>query len=261
MLNPLRTLLRLLLVSSLALAISSAADQPMMRSDRNSQLAHTQLLAKAKADGISVFFIGDSITRRWGATDYPDFLANWKQNFHGWNAGNFGWGADSTQHMLWRLQHGELDGVNPKVIVLLAGTNNVGKEPGDDAKIAEVTRGITALVNRCREKAPGATIILMGIFPRNDGPVMPTIDRINANLAKLADGKSVRYLTINDRLADPSGKLFDDLTVDQLHLSVKGYQVWADALTPVFTELLGPPAATDTAPPPTGDPSAKRGND
>jgi lysophospholipase L1-like esterase len=96
----------------------------------------------------------------------------------------------------------------------------------------------------------------MGIFPRNDGPVVPTINRINASLAKLADGKSVRYVNINDRLADASGKLFDGMTVDQLHPSLKGYQVWADALKPIFTELLGPPAAIDTAPPPTGDPSA-----
>ena len=76
-----------------------------------------------------MYFVGDSITRRWGATDYLDFLAHWKQSFHGWNAANFGWGADSTQHMLWRLQNGELDGVNPKAIVVLAGTNNVGRTP------------------------------------------------------------------------------------------------------------------------------------
>ncbi|MDI1247458.1 MAG: glycosyl hydrolase 115 family protein, partial [Lacunisphaera sp.] len=235
-----------------------AADQPARRGDRNSQLAHEQLLQKAKAGGISLYFLGDSITRRWGATDYPDFLAHWQKNFHGWNAGNFGWGADGTENMLWRLQNGELDGVNPKVIVLLAGTNNVGKEPGDDAKVADVTRGVAALVSLCREKAPGATIILMGIFPRTDGPVVPTINRINANLAQLADGKTVRYLSINDRLADAQGRLHDGMTVDQLHLSVKGYQVWSDALKPLLTELLGPPAATDTAPPPTGDPSAKR---
>jgi lysophospholipase L1-like esterase len=235
-----------------------AADQPEMRSDRNSHLAHVQLLQKAKAGGISVYFEGDSITRRWGATDYPDFLANWNRNFHGWNAGDFGWGADNTQNIMWRLENGELDGVNPKVIVLLAGTNNIGKEPGDDAKVADVTRGIAAVVDLCRAKAPGATIILTGITPRNDGPVVPTINRINANLEKLADGKAVRYLNINDRLADAQGRLFDGMTVDQLHPTLKGYQIWADALKPILTELLGPPVATDTAPPPTGDPSAKR---
>lgn len=250
------------LAAGTAIIITTAprvpADQPAMRGDANSRQAHEQLLAKARQGGIGLYFLGDSITRRWGATDYPDFLAHWKRNFHGWNAGNFGWGGDTTQNMLWRLQNGELAGVNPKVIVLLAGTNNIGKEPGDEAKAADVTRGIAALVDLCRAKAPGATIILMGILPRNDGPVMPVINGINAKLAKLADGKTVRYLNINDRLADADGKLFEGMTVDRLHLSLKGYQVWADALKPVLTELLGPPAATDTAPPPTGDPSAKR---
>ena len=106
-----------------------AIDQPAPRTDQNSQLAHTQLLEKAKKGGIDVYFEGDSITRRWGATDYPQFLDNWKQNFFGWNAADFGWGADRIQNILWRLENGELDNVNPKVIVLLAGTNNVGGSP------------------------------------------------------------------------------------------------------------------------------------
>jgi len=235
------------------------ADQPRMRSDRNSHLAHQQLLTKAKSGGIDLYFQGDSITRRWGATDYPDFLDHWKRNFHGWNAGNFGWGADLTQNILWRLENGELDGVNPKVIVLLAGTNDVGKEPGDDAKVAEVARGLKAIVDVCRKKAPGATIVLTAIFPRNDNPaVMPTIDRINAQIASLADGKAIRFLDVNPRLADAKGTLFEGMTVDGLHPSLKGYEVWAQGLKPILTELLGPPAATDHATPPTGDPSAKR---
>ena len=234
------------------------ADQPVPRTDQNSLTAHAELLEKAKKGRIDIYFEGDSITRRWGATDYPELLANWKQSFFGWNAADFGWGADTIQNILWRLNNGELDGVHPKVIVLLAGTNNIGKEPGDDAKVADVTRGVTELIRLCREKAPGAKIILMGIFPRNDGPVVPTINRINDHLAKLADGQTVRYLSINDRLADAQGKLFDGMTMDQLHPTLKGYQIWAEALKPVLTELLGPPAATDTAPPPTGDPSAKR---
>ena len=108
---------------------SGPADLPVPRTDANSRLAHEQLLAKRTQGRIDVYFVGDSITRRWGATDYPDFLAHWKTTFSGWNAGDFGWGADSTQHILWRLQHGELDGVDPKVIVILAGTNNVGNVP------------------------------------------------------------------------------------------------------------------------------------
>ena len=169
---------------------SGPADRPAPRTDQNSMIAHAQLLEKARAGGIDVYFVGDSITRRWGATDYPELLANWHQNFFGWNAANFGWGADRTQNILWRLENGELDGVNPKVIVLLAGTNNVGAQPGGDAKVAEITRGLTAILDMCRQKAPRATIILTAIFPRNDNmAVMPTSNRINANLARLADGK------------------------------------------------------------------------
>jgi lysophospholipase L1-like esterase len=240
-----------------------APDQPAPRSDPNSTLAHEQLLEKARAGGVDIYFEGDSIVRRWGATDYPEFLANWRQNFYGWNAGDFGWGADRTQNILWRLENGELDGVNPKIIVILAGTNNVGPRPGadQDEKIPAITRGVTAIVNLCQQKAPGATIILTAIFPRNDNmAVMPEINRINANLAKLAGGKKVRFLNINDRLADKDGVLFEGMLNerDKLHPTLKGYQVWADALKPIFTEILGPPAATDHAPPPTGDPSAQR---
>jgi lysophospholipase L1-like esterase len=237
-----------------------SADQPVARTDQNSQTAHEQLLEKKKQGRTDIYFVGDSIVRRWGATDYPELLANWKQNFFGWNAADFGWGADRTQNILWRLEHGELDGVNPRVIVILAGTNNVGSRPGDAAKVVDITSGIKAIVDTCRSKAPRATIILTAIFPRNDNmAVMPEINAINANIAKFADGKRVRYLDINDRLADKDGKLFEGVMneKDKLHPELKGYQIWADALKPIFTELLGPPAATDLAPPPTGDPSAK----
>jgi lysophospholipase L1-like esterase len=234
------------------------ADQPRMRADRNSHLAHQQLLAKAKSGGIDLYLLGDSITRRWGALDYPDLLAHWNKTFYGWNAGNFGWGGDRTENVLWRVDQGELDGVEPKVIVIQAGTNNVGKEPGDDAKVADVTRGVSAIVSACRKKAPAATIVLTAIFPRNDNAaVMPTIARVNASLAELADGRSVRFLDVNPKLADANGILFEGMTVDGLHPSVKGYEVWAAGLRPILTELLGPPGATDHAPPPTGDPSAR----
>jgi lysophospholipase L1-like esterase len=233
------------------------ADRPAARSDRNSRLAHEQLVAKAKQGRIDAYFLGDSITRRWGATDYPELLAHWKANFHGWNAGNFGWGADGTQNILWRLEHGELDGVDPKVIVLLAGTNNIGRMAGGDAKIADVTRGVAAIVETCRRKAPGATIVLTAIFPRNDAmEAMPVIRGVNANLAKLADGRTVRFLDVNDRLADRDGRLYEGIMNDGLHPTVKGYQAWADGLAPILAELLGPRKSTDTAPPPTGDPAA-----
>ncbi len=231
------------------------ADAAVFRTDPNSLVAHSQLLAKAKQGGIDVYFEGDSITRRWGATDYPDLLANWKQNFFGWNAADFGWGADQTQNILWRLENGELDAVNPKVVVLLAGTNNLGHGAED------VARGVQAIVGAIQTKAPAATVIVMGLFPRNDDTaLMPVIDRINGDLSKIADGRKVRYLNINDKLAGSDGRLLNGMmnVKDKLHPTAKAYQIWADALKPIFTELLGPPAAVDHAPPPTGDPSAKR---
>ena len=237
------------------------ADQAAPRGDQNSMAAHAQLLQKAKQGRIDIYFEGDSIVRRWGATDYPDFLGNWKKNFYGWNAADFGWGADRTQNILWRLQHGELDGIDPKVIVLLAGTNNVGTEPRDEVTVAEIVRGVKAIVDLCRQKAPNAAIILTAIFPRNDNlAVMPTITQINARLARIADGTKVRFLNINDRFAGGDGRVVEGVLNerDKLHPTLKGYQMWADALKPILRELLGPPAAIDRAPPATGDPSASR---
>src|SRR3712207_1969174 len=111
----------LLLLAATAFA-QAPADRAVPRTDANSAAAHAELLEKRTRGRIDIYFEGDCIVRRWGATDYPDFLANWKQNFHGWNAADFGWGADQLQHILWRLENGELDGVNPKVIVFLGGT-------------------------------------------------------------------------------------------------------------------------------------------
>ena len=245
-----------------AALLHAQADKPLPRNDQNSHTAHEQLLAKKTQGRIDVYFEGDSIVRRWGATDYPQLLVNWTENFFGWNAADFGWGADRIENILWRLENGELDGINPKVIVLLAGTNNVGGRPAAsmDTLVENVTAGMKAVLRVMQEKAPNAVIVLTGIFPRNDNlGVMPEIDRINAELAKMADGKKIRYVNVNDRLADPDGKLHEGMmNNDKLHPSVAGYQVWADALKPILTELLGPPAKEDHAPPPTGDPSARR---
>jgi lysophospholipase L1-like esterase len=144
--------------------------------------------------------------------------------------------------------------------VILIGTNNVSGVPleGDrSADIENISRGIEAILKLVRKQAPEARVVLTGITPRNDKggtALMPVIDGINERIAKFADGKQVRYVNINDKLADKDGKLFEGVTEDNLHLSVKGYQIWADALKPIFTEWLGPPAKEDHAPPPTGPP-------
>ena len=233
------------------------ADRPLPRRDANSRIAHEELLAKTKQGRIDVYFVGDSITRRWGATDYPQLLAHWRENFFGWNAANFAWGGDRTQHILWRLENGEIDGLTPRIIVVQAGANNIGNTPGDDARVADVTRGIKAIVDLCRTKVPGAVIILTAVFPRGDAALLPEIAQINANLAQLADGRQIRFLDVNGKLAGADGRLLESVSADGLHLNLDGYQAWAEGLKPIFTEILGPPAATDQAPPPTGDPSAR----
>jgi len=230
------------------------------RTDLNSIAAHEQLLAKAKQGRIDLYFEGDSITRRWGATDHPKFLAQWKRNYHGRNAANFGWGGDTTQNILWRLQNGEFDGLSPKVIVLQAGTNNLPwTGPADKAKVDEVVTGIKAIIGVFQQQAPEAAIVLTGIFPRPQNmSLKETIEQINTRLSKLDDGKKIRFLNINDKLADTGGKLREGMSSDGLHLEEKGYDVWADALKPILIEIMGPPSTEDHAPPPTGDPSAAK---
>jgi len=234
------------------------------RADANSKTAHEELVAKARKGGIDLYFVGDSITRRWGCSDpqWAEMYRNWQKNFYGWNAGDFGWGGDGIQHILWRMQNGELEGVHPKVIVILAGTNNIGTRPGGPQKVEDIADGLQAIVSTCHRLAPDAKLILTGIFPRNDNmAVLPEISSVNQRLAAMADGKSVFYININDKLADPDGRLHDGMTIDKLHPTVQGYQLWADALKPILTRLLGPPAATDHAPPPTADPSIRQDNE
>lgn len=230
------------------------------RTDPNSEEAHRQLLAKTKQGRVDVYFEGDSITRRWGATDYPKLLAHWKKTFHGWNAANFAWGGDKTHHILWRLRNGELDGVDPKVVVLQAGTNNLPwRGAATDEHVEDVVNGIDAITEEFGKRVPEASIVLTALFPRSQNQELePTIQQINERIEKLAAAKDIRFLNINEQLVGEDGRLRKELAGDGLHLDEPGYQIWADALKPVLSELLGPPADEDFAPPPTGNPAASK---
>jgi lysophospholipase L1-like esterase len=233
-----------------------SAAVPVPRTDPNSHAAHQALLAKKDAGQIDVYFIGDSITRRWGALDYPDLLAHWNQSFAGYNAANFAWGGDRTEHILWRLENGELDGIDPRVIVIQAGTNNVGRRAGGADKVAAIAAGIEGIIDAARRRAPQAALVLTGIFPRSDAGVVNEINAINDRLSDIAESEGILYIEINDRLADARGLLLESMGSDGLHLSRTGYQIWADALEPILADLLGPRAAIDKAPPATGNPAA-----
>jgi (4-O-methyl)-D-glucuronate---lignin esterase len=219
------------------------ADQPAPQIGNETwTTAHAALIERARKGSIDLYLAGDSITRRWEATHQQ----NWDANFAGWKAADFGAGGDRTQNLLYRLEEGELDGVHPKVVVLLIGTNNIGFEPvsgGDDALVTDIAKGIKACLDTIHRKAPDAKILLMGITPRNTQgttALMTTINKVNRRIAAFADGKTIRFLDIGERLADATGKLFEGMTDDGLHLTDKGYQVWADAMEPVLAEWLGP---------------------
>lgn len=243
-----------LILSSLIMQHPLAA----LRTDENSAIAHQRHLIKAKTGKIDLYFLGDSITRRWGCADpmYASFLANWRENFFGWNAANFGWGGDTTANILWRIENGELDGVHPKVIVFLGGTNDVGAGEKSDIIVKRISRIVTV----CQEKAPEATIILTAIFPRNDNlAFLPIIEEANNGIAKLVNGKRVQFLNINSQLADKKGILKKGvMQEDQLHADLPCYRAWADGLRPKLTELLGERAKTDLAPPPTLNPALEK---
>ena len=153
---------------------------PQPRNDANSKEAHKQLVAKTKLGQVDVYLQGDSITRRWGATDYPELLAHWKKSFHGWNAANFG-GGDNTHHMLWRMQNGELEGVSPKVVCLQAGANNLPwNGAANESHVTDVVQGIEAIIAEFHSRNPKVPIVLTAMFPRDQNPALaPTISAIN----------------------------------------------------------------------------------
>jgi lysophospholipase L1-like esterase len=191
---------------------------------------HEKFIERTKKGNIDLLFLGDSITAGWSKA--PEV---WKQRYEPLNAANFGIGGDRTQHVLWRITNGELEGIHPKVVVLMIGTNNAnsdGPEP--------IAKAIEKIVNITREKT-GAKVLLLGVFPReraqDKNNQMETVRGINERIAKLDDGKNVRYLDISDKfMAD--GKLDQSLFSDGLHPKENGYQVWADAMQPLLEEMM-----------------------
>ena len=222
-----------------------------------SQEAHKQLVAKTLQGKIDVYFQGDSITRRWGATDYPVLLAHWKETFHGWNAANFAWGGDNTHHMLWRMRNGELDNIVPKVVCLQAGANNLPwTGPANESHVDDVVDGVQAIITEFRSRFPDVSIVLTAMFPRDqNAQLADTVDAINKELEAISNADDrIHWININRDLVGSDGKLLPGVSSDGIHLELAGYEAWANALQPVLKQLLGPPSEEDHAPPPTGIP-------
>ena len=159
------------------------------------------------------------------------------QSYEPRHAANFGIGGDRTQHVLWRLENGELDGIKPKVAVLMIGTNNSNSDSAEP-----IADAIKLIVQKIRAKCPDTKVLLLAIFPRNkpaDTPAqLATIAKVNEIIAKLDDGKTVWFLDINKVFLGPEGKVPADIMPDFLHPNEHGYQLWADAMEPKLAEML-----------------------
>ena len=205
---------------------------------------HARYVERAKQGDIDILFMGDSITEGWN-TRGKDV---WKERYADRKAANFGVGGDRTQHVLWRAQDGELENIHPKVVVLMIGTNNIGRDVSKADPADKIASGVTKIVNLVREKT-GAKVLLLGIFPRADGKdqidaVQQRQHEVNDIIKKLDDGKNVRYLDLWDKFIGPDGKnVPDDVMADHLHPGDKGYRIWADAMEPLLSEMTGAPAA------------------
>ncbi len=193
---------------------------------------HKSFLAQTKKGQIDLLFLGDSITQGWNENTV------WQRYYGPRHAANFGIGGDRTQHVLWRIQNGELDGILPRVTVLMIGTNNVHDDTPD-----EIAQGIKTIVAELRNRLPKTQVLLLGVFPRSQKPdaARERIKTINEKIARLDDGSHVRYLDIGKAFVNADGTIAPEVMPDYLHLSTKGYRIWAEAMEPTLWSMLDEP--------------------
>jgi lysophospholipase L1-like esterase len=193
---------------------------------------HEQFVQTSKEGTAELVFLGDSITAGWNAKKEI-----WDKAFSQYKPANFGIGGDRTQHVLWRIENGELEGIKPKAVVLMIGTNNSGSDPAEG-----IAKGITKIVETIRAKQPQAKILLLAVFPRGEratpNPGREKLKEVNAIVSKLDDGKQIHYLDIGSKFLQPDESISKDIMPDYLHLSATGYQIWADAIEAKLAELM-----------------------
>jgi lysophospholipase L1-like esterase len=195
---------------------------------------HQANLARTAQGGIDVVFTGDSLVNLWSR----DGKAAWDEHFAPLKAVNYGIGADSTRQVLWRIAHGELDGIAPKAVVVEVGTNNLYQDhnAGSDD---EIVAGIDAVVKAIRAKAPRARVLVLGLLPRQNEYFCTRISAINAGLARLDDGAAVRVLDCAASFVSAPGQVKADLfQKDLIHPNATGYALWAQAIAPLLTGMV-----------------------
>ncbi|MFA9216976.1 MAG: GDSL-type esterase/lipase family protein [Sphingomonadaceae bacterium] len=182
-----------------------------------------------------IVFIGDSITQGWEKEGAPV----WDRYYKKYHALDLGFGGDRTENVLWRLQHGEVDGIQPKVAVLMLGTNNTGNRQEDPMTTAA---GIRRNIEEIQRRLPDTRILLLAVFPRGekaDDAGRQINERLNKILAGFADDKKITFLNINQQFLQADGTLSRDIMPDLLHPNEKGYEIWAEAMAPTLQKLLG----------------------
>ena len=217
-------------------AFAHSAVEPVARFEGNWQDRH-KLLNKRAADSgekAQVVFIGDSITQGWES----DGKETWARYYAHRDAVNLGIGGDRTQHVLWRLENGNLAGLKPKAVVLMIGTNNSNAEDNTPGQIAD---GIAAIVKKLRATLPDTKILLHAIFPRSENFTAQRgkLAMINQVVRKLADEKSVFWVDFGHQFLNADGTMPGELMPDYLHLSKKGYEIWAEAIEDRLSTIVG----------------------
>lgn len=195
--------------------------------------AHESFVATAKKGEAQVVFLGDSITAGWNGNGKEVF-----KEYAKYNAANFGIGGDRVQHVLWRVENGEFDGIKPKAVVLMIGTNNAGVAENSPEQIAN---GIKAIIAAIHKRSPDTKVLLLAIFPRGATPADANRvknEKVNALIAKFDDGQKVHFFDIGAKFLKPDGTLEKSVMPDLLHLNAASYQVEADAIREKLASLV-----------------------
>ena len=211
-----------------------SAITPVDRDGERWQARHAAMNQRVAKGNVDLIFIGDSITQAWGENGKEV----WAKYYGSRNAVNLGISGDRTQHVLWRLGNGNIDGISPKTAVIMIGTNNSN---GSDNTVAQIADGIRAIVKKLRSELPGMKILLLDIFPRGANPnnQRGKVLQVNQIISKLDDGEHVHYLAIGQGFLNYDGTISKAIMPDSLHLSPMGYRIWADAIEGKLKELMG----------------------
>lgn len=209
------------------------ATRPVDRPEEFWTSRHALLGERVRSSAAQILFVGDSITQGWEV----EGAAAWERYYDGRHAVNLGISGDRTEHVLWRLERSHLDQVEPALAIVMIGTNNAGVGQTSD----QIADGVTAVVRKLRAGLPETRVLLLAIFPRGEDasdPVRLVNERANERLARLADGEYVHYLDIGARFLGEGGTLPREVMPDLLHLSPRGYEIWAESIEPTVARLL-----------------------